>query len=211
MLLRRRAPGIEHRPAHTTRDGYEHLDGGTVAVLRWLTANDVDFVLVGAVAEAIRGRKDARGPVAIVPAPYARNYERLERALWAGHARQRAPHAADGEPDTVPVKVTAEKLSRGHGWALRCGTYDVDIEPLARHDDEEGEDPGAGFQQLLYETTRVEIADGVSVEVASHEDIEHYAQLARTGRSPKLRISRAAAGPASDRENGAEHPEHHSG
>jgi hypothetical protein len=190
MLLRRRAPGIEHRPA-TTRKGFEHLDAGWIAVLRWLNANQVDYVLVGAPAEAIRGHSQAKGPVAIVPAPYRRNFARLERALAAAHARQRAEHAGAGEPDTVPVKVTADKLGRGLRWLLRCDSHDLDIETIAGS---QGADTGhgPGYQELLYEATRFELAEGVSVEVASPEDIEHYSHVARTGTAPKMRITRAA-------------------
>jgi hypothetical protein len=189
MLLRRRAPGIEHRPTTTTQ-GYEHLDAGWIAVLRWLNAGGVDYVLVGPVAEAIRGRADARGPVAIVPAPYQRNYDCLERALTAGRARQRVEAAAHGQPDTVAIKLTADKLARGQRWTLRCGEHDLDIEAVHPSEDGEGQ-PGAGFQELLYEANRFQVAVGVSVEVASPEDIERYAHIARTGRNPTMRITRA--------------------
>jgi len=171
--------------------GFEHLDSGCLAVLRWLNANEVDYVLVGAAAQAIRGHSTAAGPIAIVPAPYRRNFHRLADALWSAHARQRAPHAAAGEADTVPVKVTADKLGRGQRWSLRCGTHDLDIETVSVP--EEGHpDSGPGYQELLYEATRFEPAEGITVEVASPEDIEHYSHRSRTGRAPQMRITRAA-------------------
>src|SRR5438309_7608865 len=83
MLLRHRPPRIDDTRPATTRKGFEHLDERSIAVLQWLRANRIDFVLVGAVAEAVRGSTDARGPVSIVPAPYGRNFERLSRALGA--------------------------------------------------------------------------------------------------------------------------------
>ena len=89
MLLKHRPPGIESEPVKL-REGLEHLDQKSVAVLRWLDANKVDFVVVGPVAHAIRGDVDATGPVAIVPAPYGRNFERLCTALVAEHAGLRA-------------------------------------------------------------------------------------------------------------------------
>ena len=49
-----------------------------------------------------------------------------------------------------------------------------------------------GYQELLYEAGRFELAAGLSVDVASLEDIEHYAQVRRTGVSPELRITRGA-------------------
>ena len=49
-----------------------------------------------------------------------------------------------------------------------------------------------GYQDLLYEAGRFELAAGLSVDVASPEDIEHYAHVRRTGSSPELRITRGA-------------------
>jgi hypothetical protein len=152
--------------------------------VRWLNANRVDYVLVGALAEAIRGGGGSRGPVTIVPAPYRRNFERLSRALWAAHARLRVEDGEDGEPETMPFKITAEKLARGHRWTFRCGIYDLDIE---------GRPDGApGYQELLYEAGRFEVADGVAVEVAAPEDIERYAHIRRTGLAPEIRITRSS-------------------
>ena len=68
MLLRRRPPALRSQSSTTTK-AFEHLDRRSVEVLRWLVANRVQFVLVGPVAEAIRGMARASGPVAIVPAP----------------------------------------------------------------------------------------------------------------------------------------------
>jgi hypothetical protein len=47
-----------------------------------------------------------------------------------------------------------------------------------------------GYQELLYEAGRFELAAGLTVDVASPEDIEHYAHVRRTGSSPELRITR---------------------
>ncbi len=183
MLLRHRAPGIEFRPTKPA-EGFEHLQQGQIAVLRWLLANRVDFVLVGKLAAAIRGDASASGPVAIVPAPYDRNYERLSRALSAANARVRIETGAAAEEgsDTMPAKMTAEKLARGQRWTLRCGEVDFDVE---------GRPDGVQrFQELLYEANRYRLSEDVSVEVASPEDIEHYAHLGRTGVAPEIRITR---------------------
>jgi hypothetical protein len=184
MLLKRRPPRIQASPAETNQ-GFEHLDPTAVAVLRWLKANHVDFVLVGPVAAAIRGQAADPGPVAIVPAPYRRNFERLARALEYGGASIRLDGVGiGGETDTSPTKLTAEKLARGQLWTLRCGVYDLDIE---------GDVPGIGsYQELLYEASRFEPAPGISVEVASPEDIEHCAHVRRTGTAPEIKIMRAA-------------------
>jgi hypothetical protein len=56
----------------------------------------------------------------------------------------------------------------------------------------EGQPTGTpGYQELLYEAGRYELAAGLCVDVASPEDIEHYAHLRRTGSAPEMRITRA--------------------
>jgi len=184
MLLKRRLPRIQTNPTQIN-EGFEHLEAGALALLRWLKANQVDFVLVGPVAAAIRGQEYDRGPVAIVPAPYRRNLERLARALDSAATSIRLDGVGiGGEVDTTPVKLTADKLGRGTLWTLRCGEHDLDIEANV---------PGIiSYQDLLYEASRFEPAPGVSVEVASPEDIEHCAHVRRTGSAPEIRIMRAA-------------------
>jgi hypothetical protein len=195
MLLRNRPVGIDQRPA-TTADGFEHVGPKSIAVVQWLLANRVEFVLVGPVARAIRGDMSASGPVAIVPAPYGRNLDRLSRALWSAHARRRVDVAvdeADGATgatgaDTVPIKLTSEKLVGSLPWLLRCGVHDLDVE---------GRPAGVPrYQELLYEAARFDVAPGLSVEVAAPEDIEHYAHVRRTGSSPEMRVTRTVREPA---------------
>jgi hypothetical protein len=183
MLLRHRAPGIETRATTTTATSFNHLDPSAPAVLRWLLDNRVDFILVGPVARAIRGDAGVRGPISLVPAPYGRNLDRLVRALWSAHARLRVDSGrGPADAETVPVKLTAEKLLGPDPWTLRCGVYDIDIE---------GCPPGVPrFQELLYEAARFELAPDLSIEVASPEDIEHYAHVRRTGVSPEIKITR---------------------
>lgn len=184
MLLRNRPPGIDPATPAEPKDGFEHLDRSAIAVLAWLLANRIDFVLVGALARAIRGESGAHGPVAVVPAPYGRNLDRLARALFAQHARLRID-AGEKElagADTVPVKLDAEKLVRAQRWTLRCGAHDIDVE---------GRPAGVPrYQELLYEANRFDLAGDVRVEVAAPEDIELYDHLRRTGVSPEMRVSR---------------------
>jgi hypothetical protein len=187
MLLRHRTPRIESRPPNPTK-GFEHLDEEWIAVLRWLQANRVDYVLVGSVARAIRGDTGAKGPVAIVPAPYGRNLDRLAHALGSEHARLRIDAGADGDaatPKTMAVKMTAEKLVRKQRWTLRCGVHDLDVE---------GRPPGVPrYQELLYEAGRFDLTPDLHVEAASPEDIEHYEHVRRTGVPPEFRIARKAS------------------
>jgi hypothetical protein len=194
MLLKHRPPPIKSEPV-ALRTGLEHLDQNSIAVLRWLNANKIDYVVIGAVARGIRGDVGARGHVAIVPAPYVRNYERLCNALVAGRAGLRSELSAPGvtRPSAIPVKLTADKLARGRRWLLRFGDYDLDIEADGSHERNRSDDEGHAtprYQELLYEAGRFELSDGLSVEVASPEDIEHYSHLRRTGAPPEFRVTR---------------------
>jgi hypothetical protein len=187
MLLRNRVPSIDSAPVAAAK-GYEHLSASSISVIRWLNASGVDFVLVGPVARAVRGDSTARGPIAIVPAPYGRNLDRLARALNSVHAHERS-HAAllgiavQSIGRGPGLKFTSEQLVRSEHWSLSCGAYELDIE---------GRPEGSpSFQELLYEAVRIELADGVSAEVAAPEDIEHYAHVRRTGVAPELVVSRA--------------------
>jgi hypothetical protein len=183
MLLRRRSPQIDTRPIRPAQ-GFEHLTGETLTVLRWLKANQVEFVLVGPVAEAIRGGTAGPGPVAIVPAPYRRNFERLWRALDGAQAKPRPDSGAKELRETRPAKLGPDACSGGQRWMMGTGPYYLDVE---------GRPSGTpNYQELLYETGRYEVAAGLSVDVASPEDIEHYEHVRRTGSSPEMRISRAA-------------------
>ena len=190
MLLRNRASQIEAHSADAAR-GFEHIDSSAVAVINWLNSNRIDFVLVGPVANAIRGDTSARGPVAIVPAPYGRNLDRLARALTAAHARLRPASSRATPPDlpteTVAVKLDADKLLRSDRWPLRCGEHDLDIEGRSAR--------SSRYQELLYEAARFELAPEVSVEVAAPEDIEHYEHVRRTGVEPELTVRRVANAP----------------
>ena len=87
-MLFNRPPRIEHRSPNPSK-GQEHLRPSWIAILRWLQAHKVEYVLIGAVAEAARGNTHVDGPIAVVPAPYRRNLERLARALTREHARLR--------------------------------------------------------------------------------------------------------------------------
>ena len=177
MLRKRHYPQIDTRPPQPAQ-GFEHLAGESIAVLAWLRANRVEFVLVGPVAEAIRGGGDDAGPVAIVPAPYRRNFERLSRALDASGARPRLGAGAEASR----AKAAADKVAGGQRWEFRTGGHFLDVEGRTSE--------APGYQELLYEAGRFEISAGLNVDVASPEDIEHFAHVRRTGISPELRVTR---------------------
>ncbi len=194
MLLKHRPPDIDSSPV-TVHQGFSHLDQGWLAVIRWLNANKVDFVLIGSAGLAIRGDVSARGPVAIVPAPYGRNFDRLATGLAAQHAGLRSDRVVGSDRGVpVPVKLTADKLARGRRWLLRFAGYDLDIEAAGKSaEGERGADSEAvapRYQELLYESNRFELSPGIAVEVASPEDLEHYFHVRRTGVAPEFRVIR---------------------
>ena len=180
MLLKRRPPKLESSHVEVA-PGFQHLDDKAVDVLGWLVATRVDFVLVGEVARAIRGEESPGRPVAIAPAPYGRNLDRLGEALHAANAKVRVDRDRTSE---VEFKATPEKLVRGTRWALRCGEHDIDVEGRPRG--------VPRYQELLYEANRYEIAPEVAIEVASIEDIIRYEQIRLGGPPPEIRISRGA-------------------
>jgi hypothetical protein len=93
----------------------------------------------------------------------------------------------------MPVKMTAEKLAENTRWTLRCGAYDLDVEGGIRA---AGDALGIpSYQELLYEAGRFQLESGVAVEVASPEDIHHFAHLRRTGVRPEIRITRQVRAP----------------
>jgi hypothetical protein len=94
MLLRHRSRDNDTTPAAPS-PGLEHLDQRSVTTLRRLIDARLDFVLIGPVAHAIRGELTAQGAVAIVPAPYLRNRERLSAAVSA-HGEDLVVENADG-------------------------------------------------------------------------------------------------------------------
>jgi hypothetical protein len=205
MLLRNRPPGIDASSVQL-RAGFDHLEPKAIAVLRWLNANKIDFIVVGPVGHAIRGDQTAKGAVAIVPAPYARNYDRLSKALSAEHAGLRSERGLPGasaRTETVTVDLSGEKLARGRRWTLRFSDYDLDVERSAQRADTEvagdgdaaeevhtGRAAGARYQELLYEANRFDLSDEVSVQVASPEDLELYSHVRRTGIAPEFRVTR---------------------
>jgi hypothetical protein len=182
MLPRNRLPGIESLPAPAKVN--EDLPDSAIDVLRWLDANRVDYVLVGPVARLITGEGPATGPVAIVPAPYGRNLDRLTRALLAAKARQLldGDYSAVTTGETIAIKLTPEKLIGPEPLALRCGNHDLHIE---------GRPIGVPrYQELLYEATRQQVTADLGIQVAALEDVELYDHIRRTG-SPEITVKRA--------------------
>ncbi len=203
MLLKRRPPQPDTNRPFEPNPGFEHVDAGEIALLRWLREQRIDFVLVGSAAQVVHTGAVTAGPLAVVPAPYRRNLERLVRALAGAEARVRNEWALPpGRAQDAPAQLSASDLMRDQVWSLCCGPLPIDVIGTAAPSAHGG--PGASdYQELLYEATRCELTTDLSVEVASHEDIEHYAHLRRTGSAPQITISRRGSAPSELDEEGA--------
>jgi hypothetical protein len=189
MLLKRRLPRIDTTTPIEVSPGFEHLNRNTLAVLRWLKEHRVEFVLVGPVADAVHSRTGTALPVAIVPAPFARNLERLARALNAAEARVRDERGGLDPHPSSAGRITPGQLKRKDIWTLWCGPHPVDVVGTSAPASS-GATGASGYQELLYESSRFELGPELSVEVASPEDIQHYAHLHKTGRPPRMTVSR---------------------
>ncbi len=188
MLLKRRLPQIDTTTPVQVNPGFEHLNRNTLAVLRWLKEHRVEFVLVGPVAGAVQSRTATALPVTIVPAPFARNLERLARALNAAEAKVRDEREGL-DPHPASTRISARQLTREDVWTLWCGPHPIDVVGTSAPASS-GATGASGYQELLYEANRFELGPELGIEVASPEDIEHYAHLHKTGRPPRMTVSR---------------------
>jgi hypothetical protein len=140
------------------------LDPSLLETLRTLQQHDVEFVLVGDVAEAIYSHGGFVSGVAIVPGGYGRNVERLNLAL----------QAMDGELGIAGVPaVTQQDYRRSDlrelapcSFMTRHVDVDLNFEPAGTN----------GYRDLFDEAKHIELAPGVRPLVAAPAD------LARIGR-----------------------------
>ncbi len=141
------------------------LDPSLLETLRTLQQHDVEFVLVGDVAEAIYNNGGFVSGVAIVPGAYGRNVERLNGALQAMDAEL----GIAGTPATTPVDYRRSDLRDLAPCSFMTRYVDVDLnfEPLGTR----------GYRDLFDEAKHIELAPAVSPLVAAREDLE------RIGRS----------------------------
>ena len=140
------------------------LDPALLETLRALARHDVELVLVGDVAQAIHDDGGFVADVAIVPAPYARNAQRLSLALQAMDAQ---PTAADTAAATAPDWRQRDLRELAPcTFATRWADVHVDFEPAGT----------GGYRDLFDEARNIELAPSVCPLVAAPED------LARVGR-----------------------------
>jgi hypothetical protein len=141
------------------------LDPLLLETLRTLQQHDVEFVLVGDVAEAIYNNGGFVSGVAIVPGAYGRNVERLNTALQAMDAEL----GIAGTPAATQVDYRRCDLRELAPCSFMTRYVDVDLnfEPLGTR----------GYRDLFDEARHVELAHGVNPLVSAREDLE------RIGRS----------------------------
>ena len=141
------------------------LDPLLLETLRTLQQHDVEFVLVGDVAEAIYNNGGFVSGAAIVPGAYGRNVERLNGALQAMDAEL----GIAGTPAVTQVDYRRCDLRDLAPCSFMTRYVDVDLnfEPLGTK----------GYRDLFDEAKHMELAPGISPLVADPAD------LARIGRS----------------------------
>ena len=146
------------------------LDPALLEALRTLALHDVEFVLVGDVAEAIHNDGGFVSGLAIVPGSYGRNAERLNGALQAMDAELGiAGTAAATQFDYRRMDL---REIAPCSFITRCVDIDVTFEP-----------PGTrGYRDLFDEASHIELAAGIRPLVAARADLERIAR----GASPAV-------------------------
>lgn len=100
-------------------------EAGLLAILATLVANEVEFLLVGGLAVGYHGYPRATKDIDIVPAPEARNLDKLWAALVALDAEMLA--LGEFRREELPVSLSAEELGRGANWDLRTTHGRLDV------------------------------------------------------------------------------------
>jgi hypothetical protein len=140
------------------------LDPALLEALRTLALHDVEFVLVGDVAEAIHNHGGVVSGVAIVPGAYGRNAERLNGALQAMDAEL----GIAGTPAATQFDYRRMDLRELAPCSFITRVVDVDVH---------FEPPGtSGYRDLFDEAAHIELAPGVRPLVAAPADLERIAR-----------------------------------
>jgi hypothetical protein len=142
------------------------LDPTLLETLRTLQEHDVEFVLVGDVAEAIHDKGGFVSGVAIVPGAYGRNVERLNAALQAMDAEL----GIAGTPASTDVDYRRCDLRELAPCSFITRWVDVDLnfEPLGTK----------GYRDLFDEAKHIELAAGIRPLVADRADLERIGRAA---------------------------------
>ena len=153
------------------------LDPTILEALRTLAEHDVEFVVVGDVAEALHNGGGFVAGLTIVPGAYGRNVERLKSALRAMDAEL----GIAGTPATTQVDLRRIDLRAIAPCSFLTRYVDVDVN---------FQPPGTnGYQDLFDDASNEQLAPGVRPLVAALEDL---ARIAR-GSAPAVPYARPPA------------------
>jgi hypothetical protein len=139
------------------------FDPDLIATLACLESSRVEFVLVGDVANAIYDHGGVVSGVAIVPASYGRNSERLANALHT----LRAELGIAGRPDPRGLDWRQMDLREVApcSFVTVHADIDVDFQPAGCN----------GYPDLFQDAARIELGPGARPHVASSEDLDRLA------------------------------------
>lgn len=147
-----------------------------VAILQTLERHGVLYVVIGGFAALVHGSPYPTYDVDVTPDMSKANLQRLADALNAINPRLHVDD--DHEPDGAPVVLDATMLARAEIWNLitDLGNVDIVVKPGASR----------GYVELSGNAERTEIADGLTVAVASLEDV--IRTKAAAGREKDFRV-----------------------
>lgn len=140
------------------------LDPALLEALRTLAEHDVEFVVVGDVAEAIYNQGGFVSGLALVPGRYGRNVERLNTALQAMGAELGI--AGKATPTELDYRRMDLRELAPCSFITRYIDIDVSFEPAGTR----------GYQDLFDEAAHTELAPGIRPLVAAREDLARMAR-----------------------------------
>jgi len=131
------------------------LDPKLLATLQTLESQAVEYVLVGEVADAIHDGGGFISGVAIVPAAYGRNVDRLAFAL-----KQLDAHHGNGQP--VDPRTNDLRALAPCTFTTAHAKVELDFAPGGTN----------GYPDLFDDAARIGLAAGVNPHVASPQDLD---------------------------------------
>lgn len=128
------------------------------ALLETLVRNDVEFVVIGAIAAIAQGYPLTTLDLDVTPSRNKGNLERIAAALRELDAKLRV---STGEPVTLPIDATF--IGEVQSWTLetRYGDLDLVLVPAGT----------AGYEDLKRDAIDVDLGDGLVVPMASLRDV----------------------------------------
>ena len=130
-----------------------------VRVCHILNEEAVDYIVIGGVAAAAHGSALTTRDIGVMPSPGLENLERLASALTRINARIRT------ESGPVPVRLDGRFL-QGIAQVLNLTTDCGDVDVVFDAEGIEG-----GFPAWNRGAVRLEVGDGVTIHVASLDDV----------------------------------------